>query len=268
MIDWPLSEGQEQLPTETPRTAYFNVDFDPELSDRLRLQQVVDKYRADFESAPAGEPLQLLMGYAYGVDKAGHKMGPNSEAVNAAVAEMDQLLFEIVGQVATTTLTQGSLLVSSSFMATAPPGEGQVLVALAVPATRLPAGPLQAGDRVLVVDTPAAGADPPSLPPNTIPATVVRIGETDANGITIVEGDVAMKIRHYLPTGRVGHIQIAGVPERHEPDIGEMNYPYLFQVIDAVSAQCGWDGWIGCEYRPSRGAVKGGTTAGLGWRPR
>jgi hydroxypyruvate isomerase len=83
----------------------------------------------------------------------------------------------------------------------------------------------------------------------------------------IVEGDVAMKIRQYLPTGRVGHLQIAGVPERHEPDIGEMNYAYLFRVIDEVSAACGWDGWIGCEYRPSRGAAKGGTSAGLGWRP-
>lgn len=84
----------------------------------------------------------------------------------------------------------------------------------------------------------------------------------------IVEGDVAMKVRQYLPSGRVGHIQIAGVPERHEPDIGEMNYPYLFQVIDDVSAQCGWDGWIGCEYRPSRGAANGGTSAGLGWLGR
>jgi sugar phosphate isomerase/epimerase len=45
----------------------------------------------------------------------------------------------------------------------------------------------------------------------------------------IVEGDVAMKIRQYLPTGRVGHFQIAGVPERHEPDVGEVNYPYLFE---------------------------------------
>jgi 2-dehydrotetronate isomerase len=34
-----------------------------------------------------------------------------------------------------------------------------------------------------------------------------------------------------------------------------------------VSRACGWDGWIGCEYRPSRGAAKGGTSAGLGWRP-
>jgi hydroxypyruvate isomerase len=84
----------------------------------------------------------------------------------------------------------------------------------------------------------------------------------------IVEGDVAMKIRQYLPTGRVGHLQIAGVPERHEPDIGEVNYAYLFGVIDAVSAQCGWDGWIGCEYRPRRGSERGGTSAGLGWLPR
>ncbi len=76
----------------------------------------------------------------------------------------------------------------------------------------------------------------------------------------IVEGDVAMKLRQYLPTGRVGHIQIAGVPERQEPDVGELNHAYLFQVIDDVSAQCGWQGWIGCEYRP-----RAGTSNGLGW---
>ncbi|MDP2820239.1 MAG: hydroxypyruvate isomerase family protein [Polaromonas sp.] len=84
----------------------------------------------------------------------------------------------------------------------------------------------------------------------------------------IVEGDVAMKIRKYLPTGAVGHFQIAGVPERHEPDIGEVNYPYLFAVIDEVAQASGWDGWIGCEYRPRRGAGAGGTSAGLGWLPR
>lgn len=81
----------------------------------------------------------------------------------------------------------------------------------------------------------------------------------------IVEGDVAMKIRKYLPTGRVGHFQIAGVPERHEPDIGEMNYPYLFAMIDEVAAQCGWQGWVGGEYRPRQGGQPGGTSAGLGW---
>ena len=81
-----------------------------------------------------------------------------------------------------------------------------------------------------------------------------------------MEGDVASKLRQYLPTGRVGHLQIAGVPERHEPDTGELNYAYLLGVLDAVAATCGWDGWVGCEYRPRRGAVPRGTSDGLGWR--
>ena len=81
----------------------------------------------------------------------------------------------------------------------------------------------------------------------------------------IVEGDVAMKLRQYLPTGRVGHIQIAGVPQRHEPDLGELHHPYLFEVIDELSAACGWDGWVGCEYRPARGTAPVATNQGLGW---
>jgi hydroxypyruvate isomerase len=72
----------------------------------------------------------------------------------------------------------------------------------------------------------------------------------------IVEGDVAMKLRRYLPTGRVAHLQIAGVPDRHEPDLGELNGPYLFAVLDEL----GWAGHVGCEYRP-----RAGTSAGLGW---
>ena len=70
----------------------------------------------------------------------------------------------------------------------------------------------------------------------------------------IVEGDLAMRIRANF--ARVGHFQIAGVPERHEPDSGEVNYPYLFELIDSL----GYDGWIGCEYRP-----RGATLDGLGW---
>jgi hydroxypyruvate isomerase len=81
----------------------------------------------------------------------------------------------------------------------------------------------------------------------------------------IVEGDVAAKIRQYLPTGRVGHFQIAGVPQRHEPDLGELHYPFLFAVIDEVAQACNWQGWVGCEYRPARGAVSNGTSDGLGW---
>lgn len=77
----------------------------------------------------------------------------------------------------------------------------------------------------------------------------------------IVEGDVAMKIRQYMPTGNVGHFQIAGVPERQEPDVGEMNYPYLFDLIDSL----GYEGWIGCEYKPKLGGQPNGTSSGLGW---
>lgn len=103
---------------------------------------------------------------------------------------------------------------------------------------------------------------------------VVEIGEPnvqvqmDLYHCQVVEGDVAMKIRHYLPTGRVGHFQIAGAPQRHEPDLGELNYPHLFDVIDEVAAACGWDGWVGCEYRPARGAQPGGTSEGLAWLRR
>ncbi len=75
----------------------------------------------------------------------------------------------------------------------------------------------------------------------------------------VEEGDLAIKIRKYLtgpkPT-RIGHFQIAGVPERHEPDTGEVNYAYLFDLIDEL----GYDGWIGCEYTPAAG-----TSTGLGW---
>ncbi|QET01517.1 MULTISPECIES: 2-oxo-tetronate isomerase [Cupriavidus] len=70
----------------------------------------------------------------------------------------------------------------------------------------------------------------------------------------IMEGDLAVKLRRDF--AGIGHIQIAGVPERHEPDTGELNYPYLFDVIDGL----GYTGWIGCEYRP-----RAGTSAGLGW---
>lgn len=81
----------------------------------------------------------------------------------------------------------------------------------------------------------------------------------------IMEGDLSQKIRQYLPTGRVGHLQIAGVPQRHEPSLGELNYAYILAVVDEVSQACGWQGWVGCEYRPALGAVEGASTQGLGW---
>lgn len=96
-----------------------------------------------------------------------------------------------------------------------------------------------------------------------IGAPNVRV-QMDLYHCQISEGDLASKIRQYLPTGRVAHVQIAGVPERHEPDVGEVNYPYLFDLLDGL----GYDGWVGCEYRPARGAALRATQDGLGWLPR
>ena len=60
--------------------------------------------------------------------------------------------------------------------------------------------------------------------------------------------------------GVIGHMQVAGVPGRHEPDLlsggGDINYGELFEAIDGL----GYKGWIGCEYRP-----RAGTVEGLGW---
>ena len=92
-----------------------------------------------------------------------------------------------VGKVAATQLVPGSLLTESELADSAPPAAGQVLVALAVPPSRLPAGSLQPGDTVLVVDTPAPGADAPTLPPATVTATVIRLGASDVNGVTVVD---------------------------------------------------------------------------------
>jgi hydroxypyruvate isomerase len=73
----------------------------------------------------------------------------------------------------------------------------------------------------------------------------------------IMEGDLAERTRRLI--SRVGHVQIAGTPGRHEPDIGEVNYPFLYDLLDEL----GYEGWVGCEYRP-----KAGTVAGLGWAKR
>jgi hydroxypyruvate isomerase len=73
----------------------------------------------------------------------------------------------------------------------------------------------------------------------------------------IMEGDLSMRLEKHFDG--VGHIQIAGVPDRHEPDGGEVNFPHLFDRLDAL----GHTGFVGCEYRP-----KAGTSEGLGWLRR
>ena len=76
----------------------------------------------------------------------------------------------------------------------------------------------------------------------------------DVYHMQIVEGDLARSIARLLP--RIGHMQIADNPGRNEPGTGEIAYHWLLPKIDAL----GYDGWIGCEYRPA-----GDTVAGLGW---
>jgi hydroxypyruvate isomerase len=67
----------------------------------------------------------------------------------------------------------------------------------------------------------------------------------------IAQGDVATAIQEFVPIA--GHYQIASPPDRGEPDDGEVNYAYLFRLIDRT----GFSGWIGCEYRPRRGTAEG-----------
>jgi hydroxypyruvate isomerase len=82
--------------------------------------------------------------------------------------------------------------------------------------------------------------------------------QMDFYHLQIMEGDLARHLERHFPL--VAHVQIAGVPERNEPDTGEVNYPYLFALLDRLQ----YTGWVGCEYRPAR-AGAGGTSAGLGW---
>ncbi|CAN7272345.1 hydroxypyruvate isomerase [Acidovorax sp. LjRoot194] len=69
------------------------------------------------------------------------------------------------------------------------------------------------------------------------------------------EGELAATLQKHLP--RIGHVQVADNPGRHEPGTGEINYRYLFAHLDRI----GYEGWVGCEYRPART-----TDIGLGWR--
>jgi 2-dehydrotetronate isomerase len=73
----------------------------------------------------------------------------------------------------------------------------------------------------------------------------------------VMEGDVAKAIEEFGPLAR--HYQIANPPDRGEPDSGELNFGYLFKLID----DSGYKGYVGCEYRP-----RTTTLEGLGWAER
>ena len=76
----------------------------------------------------------------------------------------------------------------------------------------------------------------------------------DVYHMQMMEGNLATTIKQNL--ARVAHVQVADVPGRHEPGTGEINYPFLFRHLDSI----GYDGWVGCEYKP---LAK--TEDGFGW---
>lgn len=116
--------------------------------------------------------------------------------------------------------------------------------------------------RTLVIE-PLNARDNPGYLMNTTRLARQIIEEVGADNLKlqldlyhcqITEGDLAVHIRNNADI--TAHVQIAGVPDRHEPDTGEVNYPFLFDVLD----ETGFAGFVGCEYRP-----KGRTEDGLGW---
>ena len=120
----------------------------------------------------------------------------------------------------------------------------------------------QAPDRTLVIE-PINTRDIPGYFLNRSDEAVAVIEEVGAPNLAlqfdlyhaqIMEGDLTRRLERLMPL--IGHIQIAGVPDRHEPDHGEVNFPHLFATLDRL----GYDGWVGCEYRPA-----GRTEDGLGW---
>ncbi|WP_428488767.1 2-oxo-tetronate isomerase [Rhodopila sp.] len=85
-----------------------------------------------------------------------------------------------------------------------------------------------------------------------------RLGlQFDVYHVQVTEGDITKRMEQFMPL--IAHIQIADVPARNEPGTGEIGWSYVFRRIDEL----GYQGWVGCEYRPTAD-----TAAGLGWRER
>lgn len=127
---------------------------------------------------------------------------------------------------------------------------------------RFAAAALKAEGIALLVE-PINTRDIPGFYLNRTAQAAELIGEVGSDNLflqydiyhmQIMEGDLAPTIAANL--GLIRHIQLADNPGRHEPGTGEINYPFLFAQLDRL----GYDGWIGCEYKPAK------TTAeGLGW---
>jgi SAF domain len=120
----------------------------------------------------------------------------------------------VIGQVATTRLAPGMLLTAGMVEPDGEPGPGQVLVPIAVPAERMPAGGLRAGDRILAVDSEGVGSDGGGAVAATpTAATVVRVGPPDINGVTVVDVTTAAAAGPRLAVAAAnGHVALVVEP--------------------------------------------------------
>ena len=139
----------------------------------------------------SGHRVQVVMlarDVAYGDVLSAGDLTTTAVAVDPAVAVIPAgAAHELVGQTATASLTAGSLLNRGEVSAAGVLQTGEVLVPLPLPADRMPAGGLAAGERLLVVDAPPAGADPPRTAPSSVEARVLRVGRPDVNGTAVVD---------------------------------------------------------------------------------
>jgi hydroxypyruvate isomerase len=119
---------------------------------------------------------------------------------------------------------------------------------------------------ILLIAEPINHYDMPGFFLNTSAQAIAIFDEVASDNLKLqydiyhmqrMEGELANTIERLMP--RIAHVQIAGNPGRTEPDRGEINYPFLFELIDRL----GYDGWIGAEYLPV-----GETIDGLGWLHR
>jgi hydroxypyruvate isomerase len=145
----------------------------------------------------------------------------------------------------------------------APAGaDGDVLRQTFVDNLRFASGKLkEAGIRLLI--EPVNTHDIPGFYLNRTDQAIGIIDEVGSDNLLLqydiyhaqrMEGEIGNTIARHL--ARIGHIQLADNPGRNEPGTGEINYPWLFRHIDRL----GYDGWIGCEYKPAAA-----TRTGLGW---
>ena len=121
------------------------------------------------------------------------------------------------------------------------------------------------GSGVTLLVEPINGYDMPGYFLRTLDQAQAVVDDLGDPGLAIqldwyhavrTEPDVVAATRRHLPS--TAHLQLAGVPGRHEPDVGNVDYPGLFALVDEL----GYDGWVGCEYHPL-----GRTEDGLGWLP-